>query len=178
MSNEQKIELINISSEGIIKIIENSNSKDRNLLLKDIFFKSTEALEKSREVVQLLNLIDKILKIKNWIKNFYLILENYGKDYDFLSSVMNNMIRYLSLIDFSNKDKNKLNDKNRNNESEEKKIYEGLFKNKLNIDLRLKLMIFLLENVEDENNLINFKKLVLVCQTNTFAYNCLPEYLH
>ena len=174
MRNEQKIELINTSSEGIIKIIENFNRKIENYY--DIFFKSTEALEKSVGVVQLLNLIDKILKNKKLNKKFNLILENYGKDYAFLLSLMNDMIRYFSLIDSSNKDKNKLNDKNRNNESEEKKIYEGLFKNKLNIDLWIKLIIFLLENVEDENDLINFKKLVLFCQTNTFAYNCLPEY--
>ena len=133
MRNEQKIELINTSSEGIIIIIENCNRKIENYY--DIFFKSTEALDKSRGVIQLLNLIDKILKNKKLNKKFNLILENYGIDYAFLLSLMNDMIRYFSLIDSSNKDKNKLNDKNRNNESEEKKIYEGLFKNILNIDL-------------------------------------------
>ena len=177
MTNEQKIELINISSEGIIKIIENSNSKERDLLLKDLFFKTTGALEKSVGVVQLLNLIDKIRKNNKINTKFNLILENYGKDYDFLSSLMNDMTRYLSLINSSNNDKNKLNDKNGNEEVEEKKIYEGLFENKINIELRLKLILFLLESIDDESDLINFKKLVLVCQTNTFTYNCLNKLL-
>ena len=68
-------------------------------------------------------------------KKFNLILEEYSKDYGFLNFLMNDMSRYLSLICKINEDK-KNNDNNKYIEVsnyEEKKIYEGLFDNKINI---------------------------------------------
>ena len=177
MTNEQKLELINTSSEGIIKIIENTNKKSKELLLKDIFFKATGALEESKGVPQFLNLIDKLRKNNKINKKFDSILEDYSKDYGFLTSLMNDMTRYLCLVDSSKEKKNNLNN-NKIEIDEEKIVYEGLFENKLNIELRLKLIIFLMENDEDESDLVNFKKLIKSCQSNTLAFNCLNKLIH
>ena len=174
MTNEQKIELINISSEGIIKIIENCNNKNKILLLKDIFFKAIAALEKSEGVVQFLNLIDKMRKNNNICSKINLILEEYSKDYGLLNSLINDTTKYLNLI--SSKNKDKINEEI--STTEEKKIYEGLFENKLNIELRLKLILFLLENETDEKFLMNFKKLVILCQNNSYAFNCLNKLIY
>ena len=180
ISNEQKIEIINISTEGIIKIIENCNNKNKNLLLKDIFFKAIAAIEKTICVPQILFLIDKLRKNGKLNKKFNLILEEYAKDYGFLNFLMNDMSRYLSLICKINEDK-KNNDNDKYIEvsnNEEKKIYEGLFDNKINIELRLKLILFLLESVKDENYFMNFKKLVSLCLSNRYAFNCLNKLIY
>ena len=178
MTNEQKIELTNISTEGIIKIIINCQNKDKDLLLKNIFFKATWALENSSGIAQVLNLIDKLRKNNKINRRFNLILEDYSKDYGLLTLLMNDMTRYLCLIDSFNEKKDKVYNINKIEEDDKKRIYEGLFDNKLNIELRLKLIIFILENENEENDLMNFKKLILACKKYPFVFNCLNKLIY
>ena len=177
MSNEQIIDLINTSIDGIIKIIEKCGKEEKKLLLKSIFFKAIGALEKSSDIVQFLILFDKLSNNKYISGIFNYILEDYYKDYGFLTSLMNDMTRYLCLID-SFKKNDKIKDINILDEIEEKNIYEGLFDNKLNIELRLKLIIFLFENEINENDLMNFKKLMSTCETNIIANKCLNKLIY
>ena len=178
MTNEQIIELINTSTEGIIKIIINCKNKDKDLLLKDIFFKAISALEKSTGIAQILNLIDKLRKSNKINKRFNFILEDYSKDYGLLTLLMNDMTRYLCLIDSFKEKKAKLLDINKIEESEEGEKYEGLFDNKLNIELRLKLILFILESENEDNDLKNFKKLILDCKKYPFIFKCLNKFIY
>ena len=62
---------------------------------------------------------------------------------------------------------------NKKEESNKNKVYEGLFNNNINIELRIKSIIFLLLQLnENEDDLINFKKLISTCETNELANNC------
>ena len=173
MTNEQKIELITTSIEGIIKIIQVCTKKD--LLLKYLFFKAIEAINKSCNILQFLILFDKIRNNKNMGKKFNSILINYSRDYGFLDSLMNDIMRYICLVNSLNNEKNIPNDILNNKEIEdleEKNIYEGLFNNKLNIKLRLKLIIFLLSMIGIEKDLEATKELISKCESNTYSNIC------
>ena len=118
MNKEQILELINTSIEGIIKIIESCQKKQKILLLKSIFFKSLGALEKSSGMAQFLILFDKIRNKNKQISNILdYILDEYSADYGFLTSLMNDLIRYLGLIDSYKEDKNTVVDINKTEES-------------------------------------------------------------
>ena len=178
INNEQIIELIYTSIEGIIKIIEKCGKKEKDLLLKSIFFKAMSALEKSSNIAQFLILFDKINNNKYINTIFEFILEEYNKDYGFLTSLMNDMTRYLCLIDSNRDKKDAIIDINKRDEVEERKVYEGLFDNKLNIELRLKIIILLLEGDNNESDFMNFKKLMSTCETNMLAINCLNKLIY
>ena len=189
MSVEQKRELILTSIEGIIKIIKNCEKKEQEILLKKIFFKGVTAFEKSTDVAQFLILFDKLRKTRNnYTKvgdRFTDILENYSFEYRLLTCLMNNMSIYFSLINSVNKkEKNNL-DYNINeieDLKEEQKVYEGFFNNELNINLRLELIIFLLQNENNNCDIDNtntiFKQLINLCQTNILSNNCLNKLLY
>ena len=177
MTNEQKTELITISIDGIIQIIENSQNKEKILFLKSLFFKGISSIEKSTDVVQFLILFN---KIKNKSKNlkFNYILEEYSREYRLLTYLVNDMERYLNLIDSFNKKNNIELNLNKKDMSEENKIYEGLFNNKLNIELRLELIIFLLQTESYDSDELIVKKLIDSCQTNILAKNYLNKLLY
>ena len=143
LTNEQKIELITTAIEGITKIIQICKNKD--LLLKDIFFKVLESINNSNNIVQLLSLFDNIRNSKstNINKKFCMIIDLYSRDYGFLTSLINDTIRYIELVNSYQKENNVNNNNNREEESNKKKVYEGLFNNNINIELRIKSIIFL-----------------------------------
>ena len=179
MTNEQKTELITISIDGIIQIIENSQNKEKNLLLKSLYFKGIESIENSTDVVQFLILFNKIKnKSKNLSNKFIYILEEYSREYKLLTYLINDMVRYLNLIDSFNKKNNIELNINKKDMSEENKIYEGLFNNKLNIELRLELIIFLLQSETYDSDELIVKKLIDSCQTNILANNYLYKLLY
>ena len=62
MINEQKIELINSSIEGIIQIMENCQNND--LLLKYIIFWAISTNKSSKVVIQYLYYLKKSKKVK------------------------------------------------------------------------------------------------------------------
>ena len=97
MTNEQKIELINISIKGIIQIIENCEQNE--LLLEDILFRATSAIKNSKDVLQFLILFQKIKENnKDLNSKFIKILYNHSKNISLLSELMTDMSRYLSLL--------------------------------------------------------------------------------
>ena len=169
MTNEQKIELINVSIEGIIQIMEKSENND--LLLKYIIYNAISKIKSSKDVIQYLILFEKIKKSKEIDFKFNIILEEFSKNYGLLPSLISDMNRYLSLINNTNEDK----DKNK----EGKKVYEGFFDNKLNIKSRLELILFLLQKNINDENLNNFKtQIINSCEKNNFAKDCLNKYIN
>ena len=179
LTNEQKIELITTAIEGITKIIQICKNKD--LLLKDIFFKVLESINNSSNIIQFLSLFDNIRNSKstNINQKFNLILDLYSRDYGFLTSLINDTIRYIGLVNSYKTENNVDSNDNQKEESNKKKVYEGLFNNNINIELRIKSIIFLLLQLdENEDDLINFKKLISSCETNELANNCLNNTLY
>ena len=172
MTNEQKIELINISIKGIIKIIENCEQNE--LLLEDILFRAISAIKNSKDVLQFLILFEKIKKNnKDLNSKFSKILYDNSKKISLLSELMSDMSRYLSLL------KNNSDDTKEDRDKEGKKVYEGLFNNELNIKLRLELILILLQKNLNEENLNNFKTQIMnSCQNNNFANECLSIYIY
>lgn len=158
LTNEQKIELITTAIEGITKIIQICKNKD--LLLKDIFFKVLESINKSSNIIQFLSLFDNIRNSKNTIviKKINSILDLYSRDYGFLTSLINDTIRYICLVNSYKTESDADSNDNKKEESNKNKVYEGLFNNNINIELRIKSIIFLLLQLnENEDDLINFK---------------------
>ena len=129
LTNEQKIELITTAIEGITKIIQICKNKD--LLLKDIFFKVLESINNSCNIIQFLSLFDNIRNSKNTNinKKFNIILDLYSRDYGFLTSLINDTMRYIGLINSYKTENNVDNNDNQKEESNKNKIYEGLFNN-------------------------------------------------
>ena len=179
LTNEQKMELITTAIEGITKIIEICKNKD--LLLKDIFFKVLESINNSSNIIQFLSLFDNIRNSNSPTvnKRFNLILDLYSRDYGFLTSLINDTVRYIGLVNsYQTENSNDNNDKEKE-ESNKKKVYEGLFNNNINIELRIKSIIFLLLQLdENENDLVNFKKLISTCETNELANDCLNNSIY
>ena len=169
MTNEQKIELINSSIEGIFQIIEKCENNE--LLLKYIIFKAISKIKSSKDVIQYLILFEKIKKNKQMDSKFNLILEEYSKNNGLLSDLISDMNRYLSLINNTTEDKDY--------SKEGKKVYEGFFDNELNIKSRLELILFLLQKDINNENLNNFKKQIInACEKNNFAKNCLNKFIN
>ena len=136
MTNEQKIELINTTIDGIIKIIEKSEEKD--LIIKNILLKVKSYIINSKDIIQHLILYEKIMENKNTNKHLNSILKDYSQIDELLSDLMKDMNRYLSLTNENN------NGKDDDIHKEKNKIYEGLFDNELNIKLRLKKISLLM----------------------------------
>ena len=172
MTNEQKIEIINLSINGIIKIIQSCDIPNQTLLLKNLCSKTSISIKSSKDILQYLMLLDKLKSDEKFNKNFCQILEEYSLKEGFFSLLMTDMDRYLSLI--INDSEEKLKDK------DNIKVYEGLFSNELNIKLRLNLIFFLLqkqniskENLEDFNN-----KIINSCEKNNLASKVLNKFLY
>ena len=164
MTNEQKLELINESIDGIIKIINIYEQKEN--LLKYIILRTKDAINSSKDVIQFLILFEKIKKIKEINTVFNKILDEFSKKVNFLELLMTDMEKYLSIV--------KKDDTNNNS----KKVYDGLFNNELNIQLRLELIFDLLQKNINEENLDNFKKKIInSCEENNFANDCLNKYI-
>ena len=171
MTNEQKIELINTSIKGIIQIIENSKQKD--LLLKEILLKVTSAIKNSKNVVQFLKLFENIKNNDVFENIFNKILEEHSDNYKLLPALMTDISRYLSLINNNSENEKEDNDKER------KKVYEGLFNNEININLRLQLIFFLLQKNVSEETFNNFnEKIIKSCEKNNFANACLNIFIY
>ena len=171
MTDEQKIELINSSIEGIIQIMDNYEKND--LLLKHIIFKVISMIKKSKDVIQYLILFEKIKKSKKLQSKANLFIEEYSKNYGLLSALISDMSRYLSLI--NNKSENEKEDK----KDEGKIVYEGFFNNEINIKLRLELIFFLLQKNINEENWNYFQNEILSsCKKNKFSNECLNKYIN
>jgi hypothetical protein len=172
MTNEQKIELINISITGIIKIIQSCDIPNQTLLLKNLCSKTSLSIKTTKDTLQYLILLDKLKSDEKITKNFTKILEEFSLKEGFLSLLMTDMDRYLSLIIQNSEGKLK--------EKDNIKVYEGLFNNELNVKLRLNLIFFLLqkqditkENMEDFNN-----KIITSCEKNNLASDVLNKLLY
>ena len=172
MTNEQKIELINLSIKGIIKIIQASDIQNQTLLLKNLCSKASLSIRSSKDILQYIILLDQLKSDVKLNKIFSKILEEYSLKGNFFSLLMSDMDRYLSLIIKNSEEqlKGKSNIK----------VYEGLFSNELNIKLRLNLIFFLLqkqnvtkENLEDFDN-----KIYNSCEKNNLASKVLNELLY
>ena len=169
MTNEQKIELINSSIEGIIQIMENYENND--LLIKYIIFKAISSIKSSKNVIQYLILFEKTKKSKEIDFKFNIFLEEFSNKYGLLPALISDMNRYLSLIDNTNEDRDKT--------KEGIKVYEGFFDNELNIKSRLELILFLLQKNINDENLNNFKtQIINSCKKNNFAKDCLNKYIN
>ena len=170
MTNEQKIEIINTSITGIIKIMKACSDLTKILLLKNMCSKSSLAIKNSKDIIQYLALLDKLKSNKELNKTFCNIFEEHSLKEGFLSSLMNDMERYLSKLNSEEKiDINK----------EKNKVYEGLFMNELNIKLRLDLIFFLIQKDINEENLKNFhNKVINSCEKNIFASDILNQLLY
>ena len=173
MTNEQKIELINTSIDGIIKIIDNCEKQD--LIIKNLLIKANNAINISKDTIQFLLLFEKIKNNKNINNLFNNIFEEYSKKNGILSSLMLNMNRYLCIVN----DKNTKEKEKESVENDGKKVYEGLFDNELNINLRVKLIFLLLHNNLNEENLNNLNKLIIrSCEKNSFANDCINKFIY
>ena len=171
MTNEQKIELINTTIDGIIKIIEKSEEKD--LIIKNILLKVKSYIINSKDIIQHLILYEKIMENKNTNKHLNSILKDYSQIDELLSDLMKDMNRYLYLANENN------NGKDDDIHKEKNKIYEGLFDNELNIKLRLKLIFILLGKNINKENLDKFnKEIINSCEKNKFANDCLNKFIH
>ena len=171
MTNEQKIELINLSITGIIKIIILFDIPYQNLVLKYICSKISFSIKNTKDILQYLILLDRLKSSEKLGKQFYKIFEEFILKEDFISLLMNDMDRYLLLI---TKNSEEIKEK------DSSKVYEGLFNNELNIKLRLDLIFFLLqkqkistENLEDFNN-----KIIISCEKNILASDLLNKLLY
>ena len=132
MTNEQKIELINCTINGIIKIIRNMEEID--FLLKYIIFRGISMVKNSKDIIQYLILFESIKQCDEIIQcKFISILEEYSKKYGLLLALMADMSRYLLLS------KNNIINNENNKKKEEKKVYEGFFDNEKNIKFILKI---------------------------------------
>ena len=172
MTNEQKIELINTSITGIIKIIQSCDIPNQTLLLKNLCSKTSLSIKNIKDILQYLILLDKLKSDEKLNKSFTKILEEFSLKEDFFSLLMTDMDRYLSLI-IKNSGEKLI-------EKDNIKVYEGLFNNELNIKLRLNLIFFLLqkqnitkENLEDFNN-----KIIKSCEKNNLASDVLNKLLY
>ena len=164
MTNEQKLELINESIDGIIKIMDIYEQKEN--ILKYLILRARDGITNSKDVIQFLILFEKIKKSKEINTVFNKILDEYSKKVNFLALLMTDMEKYLSIV--------KKDDSSNNS----KKIYDGLFNNELNIQLRLELIFDLLQKNINEENLDNFKKKIInSCEENNFANYCLNIYI-
>ena len=172
MTNEQKIELINCTINGIIKIIRNMEEID--FLLKYIIFRGISMVKNSKDIIQYLILFESIKQCDEIIQcKFISILEEYSKKYGLLLALMADMSRYLLLS------KNNIINNEDEKKKEGKKVYEGFFDNEKNIKLRLELIFFLLQDNLNEENLDNFKrKIINSCENNIFGNGCLYKFIH
>ena len=172
MTNEQKIDIINLSITGIIKIIKACDTSIQKLLLQNICSRTSLSIKNTKDILQHLILLDKLKSEENLGKDFCTILEEYSLKENFFSLLMTDMDRYISLTLQNSEEKEK--------DKDNIFIYEGLFNNELNIKLRLELIFFLLkkqniskENLEDFNN-----KIIISCEKNNLASNILNELLY
>ena len=60
MTNEQKIDIINQSIKGIIKIINTCDKQNQIFLLKNICSKTYESIKSTKDTLQYLILLDKL----------------------------------------------------------------------------------------------------------------------
>ena len=172
MTNEQKIEMINCSIDGIIKIMKNLDEID--LLLKQITFRGISMIKNSKNIIQYLILFEKVKQCDQIIQyKFISILEEYSKKYGLLSALMTDISRYLSLCN------DNIIENDDDKKKEGKKIYEGVFDNELNIKLRLELLFTLLQDNVNEENMDNFKKNIIIsCNKNAFVNDCLNKFIY
>ena len=175
MNNEQKKELIHFSIKGIIQIIKECNRKD--ILIKHIIFRTIFAIKNSKDIIQYLIILEIIKNNKEINSKFYLILDEESKKYSFLSTLISDMNRYITLINNLNSDNNDDNGKE-DKSKEGKKVYEGVFDNELNIKLRLELIIFLLQKNMTDQNMNNFKMIINAFENNNFACDFLNKYFY
>ena len=160
----KKLELINESIDGIIKIMDIYEQKEN--ILKYLILRARDGITNSKDVIQFLILFEKIKKSKEINTVFNKILDEYSKKVNFLELLMTDMEKYLSIV--------KKDDSSNNS----KKVYDGLFNNELNIQLRLELIFDLLQKNINEENLDNFKKKIInSCEENNFANDCLNKYI-
>ena len=173
MTNEQKIELINLSIKGILKLITSCDGSNQTFLMKNMCSKTSSSIKIVKDILQFLILLDKLKSEKELSKNFCKILEEYSLKEEFFSLLMSDMDRYLSIVIKNSDEKNEYKDNT--------KVYEGLFNNELNIKLRLNLIFFLLQNQENltEQNLSDFNNKILIsCEKNKYASDILNNLLY
>ena len=155
MTNEQKIDIINISITGIIKLIQACDSLNQTLLIKNICSKTSSSIQNTKDIVQYLLLLDKMKSDNKLCVNFSHLLEEYSLKSNFFSMLITDMDRYISLIIKNSEEKS--------NEKDNIKVFEGLFNNEVNIKLRLNLIFFLLKNQQNisKENLIDFNTKII-----------------
>ena len=173
MTNEQKIDIINQSIAGLIKLINSCEASEQIAIFKNICSKTNSAIINTNNEVQYLIFLDKLKSEKEFGKRFSDILNDYSLKEHFFSLLMSDVDRYISLITKNSDEKIK--------EKDNIKVYEGLFSNELNIKLRLNLIFFLLqnqqnitrENLEDFNN-----KIINSCEKDKYASDVLNNLLY
>ena len=173
MTNEQKIDIINQSITGIIKLINSCNTPDQALLFKNICSRATSSIKDTKNEIQFLILLDKLKSDYIFGKNFSDILKEYSLKENFFALLMSDLDRYISLITKNSDEKTK--------DKENIKVYEGLFSNELNIKLRLNLIFFLLQNQQNitKENLEDFNnKIINSCEKDKYASDILNKLLY
>ena len=188
MNEQQKIEFINIASDGIINIISNlkSSSFALNIILNKIF----DSIKNKKDVLQHLLLLVKLLNYSNQ-DDFYTTFNKYFDEYlkkvelviiliDELNSFLDNLKQY-QIIDTNNEyDLNTNINNNIDIEIENQNENENAYLNEnYNIKIRIKTIFNLLLKYNKEkleNNKIQgfFMKLM---KYNEFTKNILCQYL-
>ena len=173
MTNEQKIEIINQSITGILKLINSCDTSEQTSLFKNICSRATSSIKDTENEIQYLLLLDKLKSDYILGKNFSEILKEYSLKENFFVLLMSDVDRYISLIAKNSDDKTRGKDNI--------KVYEGLFSNELNIKLRLNLIFFLLQNQQNitKENLDDFNaKIINSCEKDIYASDILNNLLY
>ena len=173
MTNEQKIEIINQSITGILKLINSCDTSEQTSLFKNICSRATSSIKGTENEIQYLILLDKLKSDYILGKNFSEILKEYSLKENFFALLMSDVDRYISLIAKNSDEKTRGKDNI--------KVYEGLFSNELNIKLRLNLIFFLLQNQQNitKENLDDFNnKIINSCEKDKYASDILNNLLY
>ena len=168
MTKEQKSEIINICIEGIIKIFE--LSKMNKTLFEKILLKMTIEKNSSNNIVQYLLLLQKLIKHpKNTLsENFKKIFEEFSINYKFFNILIDDMQRYMSYFD----------EKRDGSQNEKEIVYEGVYNNEINIELRLEFIFMLLFKEKKKSNIELFNSFfTCVCFSDNYLKICFFKHL-
>ena len=136
---------INTFENTIIDIIDDETLfgiNDMNYFL-DKLFENIKSNAKHNSIIQSIKLIRKLLNI---IENYFRdnpdsVIKILDKKYDIISLLIDDLVRYLNILDITHSDK---------------EIYEGIYPHSINIEERLNLIFYFLKN--DYNSMAQGKK--------------------
>ena len=126
---------INTFENTIIDIIDDESLfeiNDMNYFL-DKLFENIKSNTKHNSIIQSIKLIRKLLNI---IENYFRdnpdnLIKILDKKYDIISLLIDDLVRYLNILDITHSDK---------------EIYEGIYPHSINIEERLNLIFYFLKN--------------------------------